>query len=382
MKPFLTLCLLAPLLPLAAQTPKPVDPVPTHKPEQSTLNSLKQDARNKDSIQKAKDLLEKKLQQNEAARKELERLKKEDTTPSTEEAKKRLEKMTGEVDDADLKELKNMFKDSREALEDDVRKAAEALREKNRREGKMTPANPSPEIEAPSGGFDAIPSPEALPKRKAPVFGVPPIKAQRMIKAPSRDPKNPDKELPDSDPRTRTYILSGNVTIRRPGMALDADEVDILFRPGAATGAQKKAPSGDKPPGGDPVKASNKDSSPFERIVARGRVRFMFVDKTGRVQVGRGGYMVYEEKSGWFIIKDWPEAEFAGKLLRGPSKNSVIRMSRLEEADVIGCQFFTMERELTEDDLPRTPDQPVPAAAAILPSGAEAPNRPPATAPR
>ena len=378
-RPLLLLAFAA-ALPLMAQAPKPADPVPTHKPEQSALNSLKQDTRNKDNLKKAREALERAVQKNEAAKKEVDRLKKDDLSPSTEEAKKRLEKMTGNVSEEDLKDLKNILKDSKEALEPEIKKAADALREKARKEGRNTPAMPAPEVENASGGFDNIPAPLPLPLRKAPKFGSPPITADRMIKGPSRDPKNPDKALPDSDLRTRTYLLTGKVTIRRPDMALDADEVDIVFKQGAAPGDPQEKKEG--PPTVDPVNRPKQESSAIERIIARGRVRFMFVDKTGHVQVGRGGYMVYEEKTGWFVIKDWPEAELGGKLLRGPSKNSVIRMSRLEEADITGCQLFTMEKELTPDDLPRTPDKAVPAAGPVLPQGAPAPLRAPSPAPR
>lgn len=362
------LFLLAGALPLTAQDKKPAAPkTPSHSPEQSALNKLKQDKRNQDRLKEAEAAIRKALKNTDAAKREAERLAKERAEPTSGEAKAQLEKLKGSVDDKAVEELKNIVKDSAEQIRN--------AREQMKKEGEApAPAGPGPEPEPVAGSFDNIASPDPIPVLKAPVFPAAPVKADRMVKGPSRDPKHPDKDLPDSDPRTRTYVLSGNVTIRRPTMALDADEVDILFKAGETPNSNGEKKPADLPPSADPVNRPKDESSAIERIVARGRVRFMFVDKSGKVQAGRGGYMIYEEKTGWFIIKDWPEAEFRGRLLRGPSKNSVIRLSRLEEADVSGLDLYTMEKELTADDLPKTADKPVPAAGAVVPRPSDAPS--------
>jgi len=86
------------------------------------------------------------------------------------------------------------------------------------------------------------------------------------------------------------------------------------------------------------------------------------VDKEGHIQAGRCGYLIYEEKTGWFILKDWPEAEAEGYLLRGPRKDSVIRLSRTEKADAAGCELIPLDRDINAADVPKDKETPVPAA--------------------
>jgi hypothetical protein len=173
-------------------------------------------------------------------------------------------------------------------------------------------------------------------------------------------------------------VLNGNVRIRRPFFALDADEVDLLLK----EGEEANFSGTDKPPSADPSGRGRREGGPFERIVARGRVRVMFIDKSGRVQVGRGGSMIYEEKSGIFLIKEWPEAEIGNKLLRGPAKSSVIKLSDITAEDpnveLLGLKVETLENSLTPEDLPRTPERDVPPAGAVKPR----PGVPPSPAPR
>jgi hypothetical protein len=150
----------------------------------------------------------------------------------------------------------------------------------------------------------------------------------------------------------------------------------VLFKEGQSPDiGEKKKPAAPAAPSADPVKrpTSSIDSS-IERIVARGRVRIMVVDENGRVQVGRGGSMIYEAKSGSFLIKDWPEAQVGNRLFKGETKNAVIRLGKLEDADFRGLDMTTLEQELTPEDLPKTPDKPVPAAGAVLPKPSAAPS--------
>lgn len=371
MRPLLIITLaLASALPLLAQATKPVPakpakPVTPAKPavDKKLLDKAKQEFRNIKSLKDAEAAAKKAFKNNDAAKKEAERFDKEGL-PSTEDAGAKLQRLKNSTSEDDIKELEALLKDNKPALEEELKKLKERARERMKKEGQPAPApNPAPAPDPAPTGFDNVPAPTPLPLQKGPEFHPPPIKAERMIKGPSRDPKNPDRELPDSDPRTRTYVLTDNVTLRQPTMALDADEVDILFKAGQAPGSNDVMK--EKPPGVDPIGRSRKEGSNIERIVARGRVRLMFVDKNGLVQVGRGDYITYEERTGWFTINGWPEVEFDGKLFRGPSKDSVIRLNRLEQADVRGCAFYFLDRALTADELPKTPEKPVPAAGPI-----------------
>ena len=311
--------------------------------------------------------MKKAIKNIEAAEKEDARFDKEGR-PSTENAEAKLERLKNSTNEADLKEFESLLQELRQskpAMEEELQKWKQRARERIKKEGTPAPSpNPAPAPDPVPGSFDNIPAPLPLPLQKGPEFRPPPIKADRMVKGPSRDPRNPDIDLPDSDQRTRTYVLSGGVTLRQPTMALDADEVDLLFKAGKAPGSGSAGKKG-TPPGADPIGRSRKGDSDIERIVALGRARLMFVDKNGLVQVGRGDQITFEESSGWFSIKGWPEVEFDGKLFRGPSKDSVIRLSRLKEADVRGCALYSLDRTLAAEDLPKTPEKPVPAAGPI-----------------
>jgi len=357
---------------LTAQEKKPAPPkVPSHAPTQSKLNKIRQDERVQKELKKAKEIIEKAGKNSEGVKREAERMQKEKSPATTDEVKSKLEKLKDSVDKNDLKELEALLKDSTSDIKEEIKK----YRDQKRKETVPAPSvNPVPDTTPVPGSFDSIAAAEPIPLAKAPVFPVPPIRADHAIKGPSRDPRDPEKKLPESDLRTRTWVLSGDVRIRRPTEAVDADVVEIVFKQGESPDSSGKSGKPASPPGVDPINRPKNDESDIESIVARGRVRFMIVDAAGRVQVGRGGHMTWEEKTGWFVIKDWPEAELGGRRLKGRTKNAVIRLSRLDEVNISGLDLDTLERELTPNDLPKTADKPVPGAGPVLPKPSAAPS--------
>jgi len=371
MKLILALSALA-ILTLAAQEKKPA-PSSTDKAAaeaRARLNKLKQDERSKDLIKKAEAALKKADKTGSAAKDEVDRLTKKDELPEEKEARLKLEKLKNSVDPKDMEEFEKLLKESTETLREEYK----TYREKQRSE-RPAPAAPVPAPDPAPVSFDHVPAPAPAPLLKAPAFPVSPmVTAENGIIPGERDPRRPDVILPPGDPRRRTWVLTGNVRIRRPFFALDADEVDLLLKEGeeANFNGTGQAPSS------DPAGRAKREGGPFERIVARGRVRVMFIDKAGRVQVGRGGSMIYEEKSGVFLIKEWPEAEIGNKLLRGPAKNSVIKLSDITAEDpnveILGLKMETLENSLTPEDLPRTPEADVPPAGAVKPRAGSAPS--------
>ena len=357
-------------LPLSAQEKKPAPAKPDKAAEaRAALNKAKQDLRNKDRVKEAEAAIKKALKNNDAAKAELDRMKKKEEVPGDKDARATIERLKNSVDKNDMKEFEALLKDSSEAMKEELR----AYQEKRRKEGRPETA-PSPNVapDPPPVSFDSVPAPAPMPLTKGPEFPVSPmVKADNGIMCGEHDPRHPDVLLAASDPLRRTWVLTGNVRIRRPFMALDADEVDLLLKEGEEANFNSAGGAKTDPPGSDPMGRGKKKSGPFERIVARGRVRVMFIDATGRVQVGRGGSMVYEEKSGVFLIKEWPEAEIGDKLLRGPEKSSVIKLSNITAKDpdgvLHGLETLTLENRLTSEDLPRTPDKPVPAAGPVKP---------------
>jgi hypothetical protein len=355
---------------------KPADPkVPTHSPEQSKLNELKEDARNNETFKKAAAKIQKGAQDNSAVKKEVERAAKSKLVPSADEGKAKLEDLKKKLDKKDLKEIENMVKDG-------AKEGIKALRDRNKKDETQDtpPESPVTEADTPPGSFDNnSKKEETLPVRKPPVFQVAPLTADMMISGMGKDPKNPSVDLPKSDPRTRTFVLTGNARLRRPDVVVDADEVELLLKERRVAGKKNGAPA----PTADPVKpgAGAKKDAPIESLVARGRVRFMIVNKDGHVQAGRCGTLIYEEKTGLFILKDWPEAEAEGYLIRGPKKDSVIRLSRTEQADAAGCTLLPLDRDLSAADLPKDAETPVPPARPLR-AGSTPPASAPAPAPR
>jgi hypothetical protein len=360
------------ILTLAAQEKKPASSNTDKAAAEARdkLNKLKQDERARDLIKKAEAALKKADKNSSAAKAEVERMTKKDELPEEKEARLKLEKLKDSVDQKDMEEFERVFKEASETLREEYK----TYREKQRSE-KPSPAVPAPAPDPAPVSFDHVPAPAPAPLLKPPAFPVSPmVTADNGIIPGERDPRHPEVVLPPKDPRRRTWVLTGNVRIRRPFFALDADEVDLLLKEGEAANFNGT----DKPPSPDPSGRAKREGGPFERIVARGRVRVMFIDKTGRVQVGRGGAMIYEEKSGIFLIKEWPEAEIGNKLLRGPAKSSVIKLSDITAEDpnveLLGLKVETLENALLPEDLPRTPEKDVPPAGAVKPRPGAAPS--------
>lgn len=390
MKRIFAITALVVVLPLWAQEKKPAPAKPDRAAQaRDALNKVKLDERAKERLKEAEAAFRKGIKNNDAAKAEIERLRNKDNVPDGKDAKTTIERLKQSVDENKIKELEAELKESTEAIRDEIR----AYQEKRRREGKNSltpsvPGTPAPPSEAPPVSFDNVSPPVPVAVLKAPDFPVSPIvMADNGIICGERDPRNPDMVLPENDPRRRMWVLSGNVKVRRPFMALDADEVDLFLKEGEKpdlSGNGKGVFSGSSG-AADPVGGNKEDSGPFERIVARGRVRVMFVDRNGMVKIGRGGFMIYEAKTNVFIIKEWPEAEIGDKLLIGPSKDSVIKLSDLKSDDpnveLKGLKTETLERRLTPEELPKNMDSAVPPRGAIKPK-AGAPESPASPAPR
>jgi len=396
MKRYLALASFAIVLPLLAQEKKPAPAKPA-KPDRAAqaraaVNEAKQDERNKERVKEFESALKKALKNNEAAEAEINRLKKTEEAPDGKDAKATLEKLKNSVDKNDMKEFEALLKESTQAMKEEIK----AYQDKRRAEGKstLTPGAPASAVDPPPVSFDNVPAPAPMPLTKAPEFPVTPtVEADDGVICGERDPRNPDVLLPVNDPRRRMWVLSGKVRVRRPFMALDANEVDLFWAEGQAqalSGSNKGKVSATavKPaaPAVDPGGRTKHDDEPFERIIARGNVRLMFVDRIGIVKVARGGSMIYDAKTGIFLIKEWPEAEVGDKLLVGPDKTSVIKLNNIKSDDpdwqLQGLKITTLERRLTAEDMPRTTGQQVPGAGAVKPKSPATPAPAPSPAPR
>ncbi len=356
-----------------AQKKGSVDPVvPTHKSELSALKTVKQDARSKEGLKKAMKIVEETATTNEALKKEAERLVKEKESGGMKDAKdlkKVVEGLKKEGGADPLDALKDIAREAKEAMGDESKEVIKAVKDKVLKKKDGTPAVTA--VPTRPATFAGVPGPVALNPRK-PVRMVISnvVDADEMIKPPSRDPANPDKVLPPSDPRTRTYILKGNARIRGKTFAADGDEIEVLYdeaHAGDPSGGMKgkkgktgKVATVDPVSPGAAAPGKPKEDAPFERIIIRGRARVMAIGKDGEVQVGRGGYMIYEKKTGHFILREWPEAQTGDKCFAADSKESVILLSQTEEVQLKDCSLIPVEREYGDADFPKTPDKPVP----------------------
>ncbi len=105
------------------------------------------------------------------------------------------------------------------------------------------------------------------------------------------------------DIRARTYVINGNCRVRQTTMALDCDDLTVILKENADEGK----PAGKGKP--DPLSASAAappDDNQFERIDARGKVRLIFINGE-TIIIARGGSMIYEDRTGMFVLTGWPE---------------------------------------------------------------------------
>jgi hypothetical protein len=347
--------------PLAAQESKP--PAAGKKPSVSKEDKAKVNAelkklKNKEEFKKASDLVDKVLERNKGAEKELQRIKESGTDLTKQDAEKLLDKRQEEMlTPAEKEEWKKLL----DAAGGDLKAAAREWREKERAKQGKTAPNPLPEPEAPRPeAFENLPPPAPLAPMRAVQFTEAPMRADTIIKGPERDPRNPDIELPETDLRRRTWIAQGDIRmrLRAQQLALDADEVTLIWKPGSAGFGTRE-----KPKAAGPLRKDRKEP-PFERLFAKGRVRLMFVDDFGHVQVGRAGSMIYDQKSGEFILKDSPELQIDNQLILAANKSGVLRMgTRLRDGIWDGgIKVIPLESTLSEADFPSSLATPVPDA--------------------
>jgi beta-lactamase regulating signal transducer with metallopeptidase domain len=179
-----------------------------------------------------------------------------------------------------------------------------------------------------------------------PGLAAPLVSADQIVKGPVQDPKDPAKKLPASDPRTRTTTFSGNVRLRLPTMALDADEMDVVLKEGAVAQGEQAA------------------LSAFESITAKGRVRAMLVNEKSQASAAGGGHLHYDGKTGMLTLKDWPEMRVGNKLVTGRTAEAQFKLNLGDfpdpSVDLKDTLMVTQDRKLTAEDMPRTADKPVP----------------------
>ena len=354
--------------PVVAQLPKPEGTAPrppVHKPEQSALNRLKQDDRSKKQLEEAIEKLREAAKRNETANKELQRIDgkdfKEDPAGMLEAMKDQISPETS----ADLKSAMGKVLKSEEAkkiIEEAKKKAAASIKSKS------TPTTTPPEKFGPST-FDKVPTPvPSVPepvtaKRRTPGFFV---NGDSIIFPPTRDPAHPDKPLPPSDPRTRTYVVIGNAQVKTPNMVLEGDRIEMIANAdGGGITPSSQVPKPAKGKAGDPVvpgAGEEKKPAPFERVIATGRVNIVRIEN-GKTQSGKGGSMIYDQKSGNMVLTDWPEAQEGNNVIVGTRKDAKIVLVPNGKSYNEGCTL----RDLGEPKAPKSKAAGPPAAPRAQP---------------
>ena len=372
--------------------PKP----PVHKPEQSALNRLKQDERSKKQLAEAADKLREAGQRQEAAGKELKRIKAKDLQ---EDPAKVIESVKEKLTPGDSAALKEAMEKAKEALggdeakkllEEAKKKAGAALSTKGKKSGAAVPGKFGPST------FDQVPppvpaeTPGAAPaKRRNPGFFV---TGDTIIFPPTQDPAHPDRALPPQDPRSRTYVVTGTAQVKTPSMVLEGDRIEMLasadgggegfagltaaspppapkakpaargldpVQPGAgvSAGADKAGTAGDNAADKAGDKAGDKKAAPFDRVIATGRVNIVRIEN-GKTQSGKGGSMIYDKQSGNMVLTDWPEAQEGNNVIVGTRQDAKIVLVPNGKSYSEGCTV----RDLGDPKAERAP-----AAAATPP---------------
>ena len=333
-----------------AQPPKPetAEPKPpVHKPEQSALNRLKQDDRSKKELSSVIEQLREAAKRNETAEKEVKRVNSKDLK---DDPAKVLESMKDKLSSEDTAALKSAMEKAREALNsEDAKKVIDEARKKaaSSLKPKSAATTTPPEKFGPST-FDKVPAPtpsapEAVTaKRRIPGFFA---DGDSIIFPPTRDPAKPERVLPPSDPRSRTYIVIGSAQVKTASMVLDADRIEMVASAegGGITGPLP-APKPAKAKTADPVQPgiggadAEKKATPFDRVMATGRVNIVRIIN-GKTQTGKGGSMIYDKKSGTMILTDWPQAQVEGKVITGKSKDAKIILVPDGEPRMENCRI-------------------------------------------
>lgn len=350
----------------AADAPKP----PVHKADQSALNRLKQDDRAKKELSEVIGQLRDTAKRSENAGKEIKRVNAKDLK---EDPGKVIDSVKDTLSPEDTAGLKAAMEKAKAALNsEDAKKVIEEAKNKAAATAsKAKPATTTPPEKFGPATFDKVPAPVPVmalamtPKPRTPGFTV---DGKSIIFPPSRDPANPERVLPASDPRSRTYVVTGNAQVKTPNMVLDADRIEMIA---SVEGGGINAPQSAKKPArtkpGDPVQPGAGETgeenkpAPFDRVMADSRVNLVRLIN-GKTQTGKGGSMIYDKKSGTMILTDWPQAHVDGNLIIGKSKDAKIILVPDGEPRTENCRIEGYEQ-------PAAPSKP-PAAA---PAGRPAP---------
>jgi hypothetical protein len=340
----------------AAQAPKPTPDAPkppVHKPEQSILNRVKQDERSKKQISDSAEKLREAAKRTETGEKELKRINPKDLM---EDPGKVIESMKDKLDPAALKELQEKAKEVLDS--EDGKKLIEEIKKKANSSKPKTATTTPPGKFGPST-FDQVPLPVPaaadVPQAKPRTPGAV-VNGDSIIFPPSQDPANPERALPASDPRSRTYVIVGSAQVKTASLVLDADRIEcITSQESGAEGigglgvAPEKNPAKSKTKAIDPVNAGagkaakeGEKADPFEMIIATGRVNIVRIDK-GKVVTGKGGSMIYSKKTGEMILTDWPEAKDGKNVLVARQKNAKIVLVPKGQPYSEGCQLVTVD---------------------------------------
>lgn len=334
----------------SADSPKP----PVHKPDQSALNRLKQDDRSKKQLSDAVEKLQEAAKHNETAGKELKRINAKDLK---EDPTKVIESMKDKLSPEDTAALKKAMEKAKEALNnDDAKKIIEEAKKKAAASIKpKSAATTAPPGKFGPSTFDQVPAPvpavsePAAVKARTPGFVV---NCELFITPPANDPANPKRALLPKDPLSRTYVAIGNAQVKAPNLVLEGDRIEMIASEDGGgeglggLGVPKPAKPG-KQTMVDPVQpgmanqaADKKNATPFERVIATGRVNIVRILQ-GRTQTGKGGSMIYDKKSGEMLLTDWPEGQDGDKVMVGTRKDSKIILvpegqTRFENCTLLG----------------------------------------------
>lgn len=365
----------------AADAPKP----PVHKPEQSALNRLKQDDRSKKALSDAVEKLREAAKNHESADKEMKRGNAKDLK---EDPGKALDAIKDKLSPEDTAALKEAMEKAKEALNsDDAKKAIEEVKKKAAAASSAKPKTPTttpPEKFGPST-FDQVPAPQPTAPEAAPVLRKTPgfvVTGKDMILPPTNDPDHPERTLSPKDPRSRTYVVTGNAQVKTPNMVLEGDRIELLASEEGggdglggltvkkpAKGKDAKISSVDPvQPGINNTPEDAKKAAPFDRVIATGRVNIVRI-VNGKPQSGKGGSMIYDRKTDEMLLTDWPEAQDGVNVVTGTRKDAKIILvpkgkTRFEDCTLTDVGDSKTARATPSAETTR-PASPVPAPRAV-----------------
>ena len=174
----------------------------------------------------------------------------------------------------------------------------------------------------------------------------------------------PSTRIPDNIAAGKgpeTHKWTGDVRLRMPNLAVDAEELEMEIEKPHNTGSSSENE-------GDHGTTSIADlgGPPFLRFRAAGGVRVMFLPPGGVPHLAACGELTCNAADATFVLNGWPEVQLDGRCFRAKTENASIKLpygdSDSGSMELRECMLLQTSAKPDADALPHKANQTVPAS--------------------